>query len=203
MSATPLTEPPHSRTLVLASTSPYRRALLERLGLAFSWHAPACDEEALKDARAPAELAVHLAREKALSLRAAMPNAFILGGDQLVELDGATLSKPGSVEAAVAQLMRLSGRRHQLWTAIALACPDGRVLTHLDEHALTLRALPEAAVRRYVLAERPLDCAGSYKIEGLGIALCERIEGEDFTAITGLPLIALCRMLREHGFEVP
>jgi septum formation protein len=191
-------------TLVLASTSAYRRELLERLGVPFTAVAPSCDEDALKDpALAPAALAVHLAREKARSLAASWPDAHILGADQLVDLEGEVLGKPGSREGALAQLTRLAGRSHRLVTAFALARPDGSLAEHLDVHTLHMRALSPAELERYVAADRPLDCAGSYKIEARGIALFERIEGADFTAITGLPLIALTTQLRAHGFAVP
>jgi septum formation protein len=190
--------------LVLASTSKYRRELLERLGLTFDAHAPLCDEEELKDeSKPPAELATMLAREKALSLRGKFANAHLLGGDQLVDLDGLILGKPATVERAEAQLKLMRGREHRLLTALALVCPDGRVLTHLDVHTLTMRALSDAEIARYVAREQPLDCAGSYKVEAGGIALLSRIQGEDFSAITGLPLIALTTFLRQEGFRLP
>lgn len=190
--------------LVLASTSPYRKELLARLGVPFSTHAPLCDEEALKrDGEEPGAQALRLAREKALSLRAALPDAFILGGDQLVALDDRILGKPHSAANAVAQLAAMQGRSHRLLTAIALVAPDGSVSTHLATHVLTMRALSHDALARYVARDQPLDCAGSYKIEAGGIALFERIEGDDFTAIMGLPLIALAGLLSARGFSVP
>ncbi len=192
--------------LVLASTSPYRRVLLERLGIAFAVEAPRCDEEALKEPGTPAsDLALQLARAKALSLRreAAQAGAFILGSDQLVDLDGQILGKPHTVEGAVSQLKRLRGRAHRLLTAFALVDPESKVETHLDVHTLTMRDLSDHEIERYVAREQPLDCAGSYKIESAGIALFARIEGEDFTAITGLPLLALSQLLRSHHFAIP
>jgi septum formation protein len=190
--------------LILASTSPYRSELLRRLGLRFEARAPLCDEEALKRAgEDPAAQAARLALAKAQSLAATAPDAFILGGDQLVELDGEILGKPHSAENAVAQLSRMRGKTHRLLTAFALVGPRGEQVTHLDTHHMRLRALGDEEIRRYVAHDRPLDCAGSYKIEALGISLCERIEGEDFSAITGLPLMALSRVLRERGFQVP
>lgn len=190
--------------LVLASTSPYRSELLRRIGLRFEALAPRCDEEALKRTEeAPAAQALQLALAKAESLREVAPDAFILGGDQLVEIDGEVLGKPHVVERAVAQLARLRGKTHRLLTAFVVLTPDGAQIAHLDTHQITLRALRDDEIERYVAHDRPLDCAGSYKIEALGIALCERIEGDDFSAITGLPLIALARVLREHGFDVP
>jgi septum formation protein len=193
--------------LVLASTSPYRRQLIARLGLSCSVVAPSCDEEALKDARlAPDALAAYLALEKARSVVdqfASMPDAHILGSDQLVELDGEVLGKPGTAERAVAQLTQLAGRSHRLITAFALLCPDGTLVQHVDVHVLHMRALTQPELARYVSIDQPLDCAGSYKIESLGIALVERIEGADFSAIMGLPLIALTSALRARGFAVP
>jgi septum formation protein len=188
--------------LVLASTSPYRRDLLQRLGLAFEAVAPRCDEEALKDPSLPPRLLAQLlAREKALSVHES--DAFVLGSDQLVEIDGEVLGKPKSRERAVAQLARLAGRVHRLVTAFALVTPDGGIDEHVDVHTLHMRALSRAELERYVAADLPLDCAGSYKIERGGIALFERIEGADFTAITGLPLVALTTLLRRHGFALP
>ncbi|HEX6246058.1 MAG TPA: nucleoside triphosphate pyrophosphatase [Polyangiales bacterium] len=190
--------------LVLASTSPYRSDLLRRIGLTFEARAPACDEEALKRAgEAPEAQAQRLALAKAESLAALAPDAFILGGDQLVELDGEVLGKPHTVERALAQLRRMRGKTHRLLTAFTLLCPGGERVTHLDTHRLTLRALRDDELERYVARDQPLDCAGSYKIEALGITLCERIEGEDFSAIMGLPLMALARLLRERGFQLP
>jgi septum formation protein len=190
--------------LVLASTSKYRSALLSRLGLRFEAMAPLCDEEALKRAgEDPSAQAQRLASAKARSLASAVPDAFILGGDQLVDFEGEVLGKPHTVENAVAQLLRMQGKTHRLLTAFALVCPGDELVTHLDVHALTLRALRKDEAERYVALDGPLDCAGSYKIEAAGIALCERIQGEDFSAITGLPLMALSRELRARGFAIP
>jgi septum formation protein len=190
--------------LVLASTSRYRKQLLSRLGVAFTALAPLCDEEALKrDGEDPAQQALRLAREKAWSLRTSMPDAFILGGDQVVALDERCLGKPHTPENAVDQLLAMQGRSHRLLTAIALVAPDGSIAEHLDTHVLTMRALTRDALERYVARDKPLDCAGSYMIEAGGIGLFERIEGADFTAIMGLPLIALSSLLRARGFVVP
>jgi septum formation protein len=190
--------------LVLASTSVYRRELVGRLGVPCTSVAPSCDEEALKDDRlAPAELALHLAREKARSVAAQWPDAHVLGSDQLVEVEGDILGKPGSAERALEQLTRLSGRAHRLITAYALMCPGGAVVEHVDVHVLHMRSLTRDELARYVSADQPLDCAGSYKIEARGITLVERIIGADFTAIMGLPLVALTTTLRAQGFVVP
>ncbi|HEX5658316.1 MAG TPA: nucleoside triphosphate pyrophosphatase [Polyangiales bacterium] len=190
--------------LVLASTSPYRALLLERLGVPFTAAAPLCDEDALKDPRVPLDhQALQLARAKARSLAPLHPDAHVLGGDQIADLDGEMLSKPLTRENAIAQLQRLRGRTHRLWTAIVLRAPDGDEQAHIDLHTITMRSLSDDELARYVDADRPLDCAGSYKIEGRGIALIEQIDGADFTAITGMSLIALTTMLRARGFSVP
>ncbi len=185
--------------------SPYRRALLSRLGVAFTVEAPACDEDALKIVHAdatPQQLAERLALAKAGSLRARFPDAVIIGSDQLAELDGTILGKPGTRAAALEQLQRLNGRRHRLITATAISTPD-QVLTHTDITALHMRALSRAQCERYVEADRPLDCAGSYKLEAAGISLFARIDSADHSAITGLPLLAVTRMLAELGFTLP
>jgi septum formation protein len=189
--------------LVLASTSPYRRALLERLGVPFRCVAPSVDEDALKDpGLAPRDLARHLARAKAASVAAGAPGAVVIGSDQLVALDGRIHGKPGSVEAAVAQLLALAGRPHELVTALAVT-HEGRWWEHTDVTTLWMRPITRAEAERYVAADRPTDCAGSYKLEERGITLFERIESNDHTAITGLPLIALTTMLRALGFAIP
>ena len=192
--------------LVLASTSRYRRELLARLGLPFTARAPACDEEALKASlpgRTPPEhLAATLARAKAESLAEAEPGAAVLGADQVAAVDGEILGKPGSAEQAARQLARLAGRAHVLVTAVALAL-DGSVREHVDVTRLFMRPLSSAQIERYVAADAPIDCAGSYRIEARGITLFERIESADHDAIVGLPLIALTSMLGAMGYPVP
>jgi septum formation protein len=189
--------------LILASTSPYRRALLERLGVPFRCVAPPVDEEALKDPSLPPRgLAALLARAKAESVAAAEHGAVVVGSDQLVAVEGEILGKPLSAGRAVEQLLRLAGRRHELITAVAVVHPGGLV-EHIDVTALWMRPLTRDEVARYVEADRPIDCAGSYKLEARGVALFERIESADHTAITGLPLIALTSALRGLGFAIP
>lgn len=193
--------------LVLASTSRYRRALLERLGLPFRAIAPACDEEALKDpALAPQQLAEHLALAKAHSLEQSLPQATIIGSDQLaaIEVDGnwTILGKPGTRERAIDQLALLSGRTHLLVTAMVVI-HRGALHRHTDLTRLSMRTLERDALARYVDADQPLDCAGAYKLEARGIALFNHIDTTDHTAITGLPLIALTRILSEVGYAVP
>ena len=192
-------------TLVLASTSRYRRELLMRLGIDFTTAAPAVDEAALAG-DAPAQTAARLAMAKAQAVAASHPGALVIGSDQLAELDGQPLGKPGSPAAACAQLAACSGRTVNFHTALCVI--DARGVTPIARDALdcprvVFRMLDADAIARYVEAERPLDCAGSFKAEGLGIALFERIESGDPTALVGLPLIALARLLRECGIALP
>lgn len=189
--------------LVLASTSPYRRTLLERLGIAFHCLAPRFDEASVVVAGwSPMALSAHLAVEKATSVAADVPGATVIGCDQLVSLEGRILGKPGTVEAAVIQLQAMAGRAHELITSMVVLHGTDRVV-HTDVTTMTMRALDPAAIERYVERDRPVDCAGSYKVEQGGIALFEAIETRDHTAITGLPLIALTRILRRFGHEIP
>ena len=189
--------------LILASTSPYRRALLERLRIPFVAESPKINEDACKSSgRSPREVAIDLAQAKASNLRAKYPHDAIIGGDQVATIDGQILDKPGSFEAAAEQLRRLSGRTHQLLTAVSVYHEE--VLHDIfDVTTLTMRALSDDEITRYLLADNPIDCAGSYKIESLGISLFESIESKDHTAIVGLPLIALAKVLRNLGFAIP
>lgn len=189
--------------LVLASTSAYRRALLGRLGVAFRCVAPPVDEESLKRPEdEPRALAGRLARAKATGVAAAEPGAVVVGSDQVVGIDGRVFGKPGDADSAVEQLAALAGRSHELITAVSVVHPWG-AFDHTDVATLWMRPLTRAEIERYVAADRPFDCAGSYKLEERGIALFERIAAEDHTAITGLPLIALTTILRGLGFAIP
>jgi septum formation protein len=188
--------------LVLASTSPYRRALLERLGVAFSVAAPAVAEARLPGERADA-MAVRLARAKAHAVADAFPSALILGSDQVAECDGQLLGKPGDHERAVAQLRALSGREALFHTAVCAYNAGTRVtVERVVPSRVRFRTLDDALIERYLRKEKPYDCAGSAKAEGLGIALIERIEADDPTALIGLPLIAVVGLLHEQGFDV-
>jgi len=191
------------RRLILASTSPYRRELLDRLGLPFEAVAPRYDE--VVDQRVAPELMVrHLALEKARSLAELYPDALIIGADQIfVNSRGGMLGKPGGFEAARCQLAGLAGKCSLFYTGVALYdSGDDRSLTDFAVTAVTFRELTDMEIRSYLLRERPFDCAGSFKIEGLGIALMDRVEGDDYTALVGLPLIRLNRMLMAMGVEV-
>jgi septum formation protein len=187
--------------LVVATTSRYRLALLDRLGLTYTAAAHLIDERAAAPHGQTEHVARSLAVAKAESLAPGYPAAHILGADQIVELDGERLGKPGTEEAARAQLAAMAGRSHRLVTAVALRYPGGQVETAIDIHVMRLRALTADEITRYVAREQPLDCAGSYKIEGLGIALMESMSGADHTGIIGLPLIATLRLLRAAGYE--
>ena len=189
--------------LILASTSKYRRELLTRLKLPFETVAPGVDEVAVKAAGGPArEVVEELARRKAEAVRRLRPSDVVIGSDQAAVLDGEVLDKPGTEANALAQLRSLRGRRHQLITAVAVAHPGG-IERFTDVTNLTMRRLTDEEITRYVRAEMPLDCAGSYKIEGLGVTLFEQIETRDHTAIVGLPLAQLSDTLRDLGFALP
>ncbi len=196
---------PSRPSVVLASTSRYRRELLVRLGLPFESVAPPYDEELGKEELAhlgPEPLSLALARGKARSVALLRPDAIVIGSDQIAVLDGARLDKPGTPERAREQLARLRGRTHRLVTSVVVI--DGRTgeeREHIDVHELAVRALSDAQIADYVAREAPLDCAGSYRIESLGVALFERARGEDATAIVGLPLMAVTRMLAELGVD--
>lgn len=190
-------------TIVLASTSKYRIELMNRLGVEFLSVAHRCDERAAEPKGAtPEEIASFLAREKAESLANVHPEAIVIGSDQVVEVDGEILGKPGSQSAACAQLRRLSGRMHRIVTAVSVREPSGAHHTHVDVHRMHVRELSAAAIERYVAVDQPLDCAGSYKLEGRGIVLFSSIEGDDHTAIVGLPLIAVVTLLQKVGIDV-
>ncbi len=189
--------------LILASTSPYRRSLLERLGIPFRAVAPPFDESTLAGSGlAPRDLAETLARRKAESVREAEPDAVVIGCDQLVSLGGRIFGKPGDAERAADQLAAMSGRVHELITAMVVIAPERR-FAHTDVTRLTMRRLDRPAIERYVARDLPLDCAGSYKLEQGGIALFERIESGDHSAITGMPLLALTGVLAELGWAIP
>ncbi len=188
------------KPLILASTSPYRRELLGRLGVPFLVAEPEYEESAsgglpLRD------LALCHALGKARSLRERFPERWIIGSDQVAELDGAILGKPGSRDAAVGQLARMSGRRVAFHTGVAVV-GAGRELGHVEDYWALLRTLSPQEIAAYVERDRPFHSAGSFRIESLGIALMEAMEGRDYTALIGLPLIALTRLLSECGVEV-
>jgi len=188
--------------LILASTSPYRRELLARLRLPFEAMSPGVDETP-RAGEGPAALAVRLAEAKAHAVAARHPDAIVIGGDQVAVLDGRALSKPETHANAVAQLRAMRGRRVTFLTAVAVERgASGETRARLVPCEVQFRAFAEAAIEPYLRADRPYDCAGSAKIDSLGIALVERLDGDDPTALVGLPLIALVTMLGELGLDV-
>jgi len=190
-----------ARTLILASSSPYRRALLEQLRLPFTCVSPHIDEAALPGERPP-ELARRLAQEKVCALAARHPDALIIGSDQVAECGGRALGKPGSRERAVAQLQSCSGRAVHFYTGVSLLdTASGKQRTEVESFAVHFRQLSDGQIRRYVELEKPYDCAGSFKAEGLGVVLFEKMEGSDFSSLIGLPLIRLVELLREFGID--
>ncbi len=189
--------------LILASTSPYRQQLLARLGVPFTTAAPQVDEERLPE-EPPTALVVRLAEAKARAVAAAHPQGVIIGSDQVAVLHGAVLGKPGHREAAIAQLHAASGERVTFLTGLCLYhAPSGRLQLVCEPFTVYFRRLSSAQIERYVDQEQPFNCAGSFKSEGLGIALFHKLEGEDPNALIGLPLIRLVTMLAEEGIVVP
>ena len=188
--------------IILGSTSRYRQALLQRLQVPFRCETPAVTETRLAG-EAPQAMAMRLALAKAASVSARHPDALVIGSDQVATVNGAILGKPGGFAAAREQLLRCAGHSITFYTAIALLRQtSGTRLEHLEPFVVHFRQLGAAEIEAYLHKEQPYDCAGSFKCEGLGIALFERLEGADPTALEGLPLIALCRLLTEAGCAV-
>ncbi len=188
--------------LVLASSSSYRQTLLRQLGLPFECASPDIDETPLPQ-ETPLALVQRLASAKAAALAKTYPNHLIIGSDQAASLDGQILGKPMELCAARAQLTKASGRRVEFFTGLCLL--DSRSETSqclVEPFSVVFRKLSAAQIERYLLREKPFDCAGSFKVEGLGIALFERLEGRDYSALIGLPLIQLCTLLQAAGIEV-
>ena len=193
---------PLPRPLVLGSTSRYRRELLERLRLPFDVAAPDVDETP-QPGEAPVALARRLALAKAQAVARRFPQAVVIGSDQVADLAGEPLGKPGSHERAVAQLQAMRGRSVVFHTAVAVVCQgSGFVAEDLAPVQVRFRQLSDAEIEAYLRTEQPYDCAGSAKSEGLGIALLDAIDSDDPTALIGLPLIRTCRMLRAAGIPL-
>ncbi len=187
--------------LILASTSPYRRMLLEKLGVTFECAAPNVDESP-QPGESPRHLVVRLAQEKAKSLAARFPDHLIIGSDQVCVLDGIITGKPHTEENARQQLLKARGSIVTFYTGLALYnSSTGHLQTECEPFDVHFRHLSEQEIDDYVRKERPLNCAGSFKSEGLGIALFERLDGRDPNALVGLPLIALCQMLRRENYN--
>jgi len=193
---------PSTRRVVLASTSKYRRGLLERLGMPFECADPMADEARRPGETAPAT-AQRLAEAKARAVAIRFPDALVIGSDQVASCDGTRLDKPGNHANAVRQLTQVSGKTAVFDTAVVLLdTKSGALGSRVVPCRVTFRALNTEQIERYLRLEQPYDCAGSAKVEGLGIALIERIDTEDPTALIGLPLIALAGLLRDAGFDV-
>ena len=190
--------------LILGSSSPFRRELLARLGLAFECHSPDIDESARPD-EAPADLVQRLSLEKAKAVARHWPEALVIGSDQVAVLaDGSVAGKPADEAVACQQLARASGQMVTFLTGLTLLNgASGKAQTICEPFRVHFRTLEEDEIKRYVAQEQPLNCAGSFKSEGLGITLFERLEGDDPNSLIGLPLIQLCRMLRAEGWPLP
>lgn len=192
-----------ARALVLGSTSRYRRELLTRLGLPFTTEAPGVDETP-QNGESPRDLAVRLALAKARDVARRHPQAIVIGSDQVADLAGQPLGKPGNHERAVAQLRAMRGQTVIFQTAVSVVCQaTGFEQSDLAAVEVRFRALEDDEIERYLRAEHPYDCAGSAKSEGLGIALLDAILSDDPTALIGLPLIRTARLLRAAGLRLP
>ncbi|MEJ7686839.1 MAG: Maf family nucleotide pyrophosphatase [Variovorax sp.] len=190
------------RTVILASTSPYRRELLSRLRLPFEIEAPDVDETPMAG-EAPCALAERLALQKASAVARRFPEAVVIGSDQVADLAGEPLGKPGDHARATVQLQRMRGKALIFQTAVAVVCQaTGFTQRELASVRVVFRHLSDAAIQTYLRAEQPYDCAGSAKSEGLGIALLDAIDSDDPTALVGLPLIRTANMLRAAGVDL-
>jgi septum formation protein len=191
------------RPIVLASSSTYRQQALARLGLEFASRSPSIDESRLAG-ESPESMVQRLAIEKARAVAQQYPDALVIGSDQTAVIDNTTIGKPGTGPAAVRQLQYASGRIVDFLTAVCLLSPAAtEPLLHLDQTRVHFRTLTLEEIERYITAESPLNCAGSFKSEGLGITLFEKVENNDPTALVGLPLIGLATLLRQAGVSLP
>ena len=190
------------QTLILASSSAYRRELLQKLQIPFSSISPKIDETALNDEK-PHETALRLAQEKAKKIGADHPHALVIGCDQVATLDGEQLGKPGNHKKAVEQLKKIQGKEVKFYSALCLYnAATGNMQAEAVPYLVKFRQLSDKEIENYVTKEQPYDCAGSAKSEGLGIALIERMLGEDPNALIGLPLIKLVGMLKNENIDV-
>lgn len=189
--------------LILASTSPYRRALLERLGVPFTTLPPQTPEDAIAG-ELPPDRALRLSIAKAQAIAASRPDAIVIGSDQVAAMGTKVLEKPGDAARCRAQLAAASGSSARFHTGCAVIGPKAGIrLVHIDTTTVFFRSLSGSEIERYVQREQPLDCAGGFRAEGLGIALFESIESRDPTALIGLPLIWLAGALRRAGLQIP
>ena len=189
--------------IILASTSPYRKALLERLQIPFSCAPPDTEESPLEH-EPPGARCIRLALEKARAVSAQFPEAVVIGSDQVASLEGHVLHKPGDHASATLQLRASAGKELEFSTGLAVLAPSMNLeLTHMELFKVHFRMLDDAEIERYLRADQPYDCAGSFKAESLGISLFERMEGRDPSSLIGLPLIALSALLRKVGIGIP
>lgn len=193
----------NTKRIILASSSPYRKALLERLGIEFDCISPDVDEDSYKAKISdPIELAQVLAEKKAMAISSNHPDAIVIGSDQLLHFEGKALGKAGSIEKAFDQLKMLSGKTHELITSHCII-NMGQKQIETNVTKLKMRNLSESAIKNYLISDNPIDCAGSYKLELKGISLFEKIETEDHTAIIGLPLLSVGNALVKLGIKIP
>ncbi|MBT3043679.1 MAG: septum formation inhibitor Maf [Candidatus Thiodiazotropha sp. (ex Codakia orbicularis)] len=198
----PYSESLQHQPLILASSSPFRRELLSRLGVEFSSMSPDIDEGILRD-EPPERLVTRLAESKAREVAKDHKGALVIGSDQVAVVDGAIMGKPGGHQQAVEQLLSVSGKRVSFLTGLCLLNSEtGHVQLCCEPFHVIFRVLQKSEIENYLLKEKPYNCAGSFKSEGLGISLFERLEGEDPNALIGLPLIRLIAMLRNEGLDV-
>jgi len=189
--------------IILASTSKYRSELLNKLRMPFETANPAVDETPLTG-ESPVAIASRLALAKSRAITAPFPNTLVIGSDQVASIDNRVIGKPGNMDRAIEQLTLSSGRCVEFHTAVSVTDIDGgKSLSQLETTRVYFRALSHAQIVRYLEADRPFDCAGSFKAEGLGITLFQKIESRDPSALVGLPLIALVEMLTTFGVELP
>ena len=193
----------HNRKIILASSSPYRKMLLERLPLDFTVLSPSIDETPHPD-ELPAGLVARLAKEKARAVSAQHPDALVIGSDQMAVFQNRIIGKPGSVQKAVEQLQQFSGQCVRFLTAVAVNCTEtGFFSSSTISTEVCFRGLDDSEIKRYVAVDNPVDCAGGFKSEAGGSTLLTHMKSDDPAAIIGLPLICLSAMLREAGFPVP
>ena len=198
----PIPKPLHDFPVILGSSSRYRKELLARLRIPFEVFAPEVDETPMAG-ESPKALALRLALAKAQAVAQQHPNAVVIGSDQVADLDGTPLGKPGNHRNAVVQLQKMRGKTVVFQTALSVVClANGYERTELAAVNVKFRNLTDAEIEAYLLAEEPYDCAGSAKSEGLGIALLDAIDNDDPTALIGLPLIRTCQLLREAGVKL-
>ena len=191
-----------NKLLVLGSSSPYRKELLERLGLPFLTDRPDVDESP-RPGESPEEIVRRLSQEKALAVSVRYPDALVIGCDQVAAVEGRIVGKPGNHEAALKQLKEVSGKTITLYTGLSLLnSKTGNLQADVVPFSVTFRILTGETIEEYLRREKPYDCTGSVRVEGLGIALLERLEGDDPNALIGLPLIRLITMLKEEGLSV-